>query len=430
MTFSEIMSIFLNLLVQYITFVGIFYYFNGKKISLKEIILGVLIVFIPALLIYYVSVMESIFYLFLSQFLYAYYKYPHFKTLTYLGISIVIGLCVDHLTSIVLFDVTNSFSIMSILRVIMYLILSTFFAFAVKKSIKHALIYLDQKSVLIFTFILVLMIAIFYINIFPYFNEHNLELLLINGLFISLFSIIFFMLSAMLIRVKFERHRFNIETREHENFKLYVAAVERINNDMQKFRHDYLNVLLSMKGFIDERDIEGLVNYFDEDILKFEHKTLLSSKVVRTLERLNEPSLKGLLFNKFIYAHEKDIPISLDIAEPIQLPKIKQHIDFIRIAGILLDNAIENSITHPHYRIEIALVNLNDNVLFVIRNQINTTEFDIKQIFQEGFSTKGNNRGIGLSSVKNIVSSVNELSMHYWVEEGWYNVELFIKGGN
>ena len=140
--------------------------------------------------------------------------------------------------------------------------------------------------------------------------------------------------------------------------------------------------------------------------------------------------MKGLLFNKFIYAHEQNIPITLEIAEPIQLPKIKHHIELIRIIGILLDNAIDNSLIHRNYRIEIAIVNLNNSVLLVFRNQINLNEFDIKKIFQEGYSTKGKERGIGLSNVKNIINHTEDMSMHYWVEDGWYNFELFVKGGH
>lgn len=433
MIFSDFFHIFINLAIQYFSFILIFYFLNDLKVktTVKEVLLGTLFVFVPAMILYFFFPMGAIIYLFFSQFAFLYIRHSNFTTLTFLSISIIIGICSDHLASIILFKtLTLHVTLFFYLRLIIYLVISFCLAYIIKRLIHYLHRYLDQKMALIFTVVSILMISLFYLNIYPYLMNGDIGLLLANGTFILLLTGGFFTLSFMLIRVKMQRYQMKSEKQEYEHFKSYVAAVEQINSDMQKFRHDYLNVLLSMKGFIQARDMDGLADYFDEGILKFEHKTLLSSKVLKTLERLKNPSLKGLLFNKFIYGHEQDIPITLEIAEPIHLPKIKSHIELIRIVGILLDNAIDNSTIHPSHRIEIAMVNLNDSVLLVIRNQINPTKFDIKKIFDEGYTTKGKGRGIGLSNIKSIIGNVEELSMHYWVEDGWYNVELFIKGEN
>ena len=40
--------------------------------------------------------------------------------------------------------------------------------------------------------------------------------------------------------------------------------IESINNEMRKFRHDYVNILTTMSEYIREDDMPGLRQYFNE----------------------------------------------------------------------------------------------------------------------------------------------------------------------
>ena len=46
-----------------------------------------------------------------------------------------------------------------------------------------------------------------------------------------------------------------------------LLKIESINNEMRKFRHDYVNILSTMSEFIREDDMPGLRQYFNEQIV-------------------------------------------------------------------------------------------------------------------------------------------------------------------
>ncbi|MDT3982591.1 ATP-binding protein, partial [Staphylococcus ureilyticus] len=45
--------------------------------------------------------------------------------------------------------------------------------------------------------------------------------------------------------------------KEIENYYKYTLQIEKINNEMRKFRHDYVNILSTLSDYIRENDMEG-----------------------------------------------------------------------------------------------------------------------------------------------------------------------------
>ena len=94
----------------------------------------------------------------------------------------------------------------------------------------------------------------------------------------------------------------------------------------------------------------------------------------------------------------------------------------------MLDNAIENSLGNE-YKIKVAFIEKNNNFFFIICNQVDTKTFEIGKVFNENYSSKGEGRGLGLTTVKQIVQNSSNLSMDYWLEDNWFNIEIFIENG-
>ncbi|WP_249203861.1 hypothetical protein [Levilactobacillus brevis] len=61
---------------------------------------------------------------------------------------------------------------------------------------------------------------------------------------------------------------------------------------------------------------------------------------VEGLQRLNDPSLKSLLFQKLLVAQGRGLVLRLEIPESIQAVPMN-NVQLLRVMGILLDNAIE-----------------------------------------------------------------------------------------
>ena len=94
--------------------------------------------------------------------------------------------------------------------------------------------------------------------------------------------------------------------------------------------------MVSMNGFIEENDMEGLKKYYNKQI--FPISTLLNEEkdAIARLHNLDIIELKSLLDVKINYALEMKIKVDLEITEKINQINMKS-IDLIRIMGILLD---------------------------------------------------------------------------------------------
>ena len=116
--------------------------------------------------------------------------------------------------------------------------------------------------------------------------------------------------------------------------------------------------------------------------------------------------------------------VSLEVPNPLKLEE--DLIDLTRILGILLDNAIENCVEDRQEFIQLAVIEQKDSTLFVIRNKMNKKVIDINKLFWEGYTTKEQGHGLGLSTVKKIVDSSSDMLLNISVEDNWFNVELLI----
>ncbi|MBC2180336.1 hypothetical protein HCJ82_09260 [Listeria booriae] len=82
-------------------------------------------------------------------------------------------------------------------------------------------------------------------------------------LFITFFLIICI---VFLIINKIGQERENMKKREMEMAQLrdYTVRLEEMYADMNMFRHDYINILASLHGYIEQGDQELLETYFEE----------------------------------------------------------------------------------------------------------------------------------------------------------------------
>ncbi len=107
------------------------------------------------------------------------------------------------------------------------------------------------------------------------------------------------------------------------------------------------------------------------------------------------------------------IPVSLEIEKPILLRNMEQ-IDFLTVISILFDNALEAAAEATEDAgIVICFFEdaRNKKQIFIIQNATKEKQVDVSLIFKRGISSKGEERGIGLSNVKNILKSYPNTSL-------------------
>ena len=195
---------------------------------------------------------------------------------------------------------------------------------------------------------------------------------------------------------------------------------------MQKFRHDYLNILVSLRGYIDNNDMDSLKTYFYENIVPTEQQTIFRNKMIGMLENIEMMGVKSILASKIMQANRFNIEVNIEIPNIIE--KINMNtVDLTRVIGIYLDNAIEASIDLPNSRINIAFFKIeNKAVLLIIENRVNMA-VNLNEIFMQGNSTKGDRRGIGLVNARTILSQYKQITMSTRINKDWFIEELQIE---
>nr|WP_301281819.1 GHKL domain-containing protein [Clostridium bornimense] len=101
-------------------------------------------------------------------------------------------------------------------------------------------------------------------------------------------------------------------------------------------------------------------------------------------------------------------------------------IDFTRCMGIILDNAVEASIESEKKILNIAFINKNKSLIVVVENTFPLNIPPIYKMFKYGFSTKGDNRGIGLSNLREITNKYQNVSLETVIKEDKFVQNLII----
>ena len=197
----------------------------------------------------------------------------------------------------------------------------------------------------------------------------------------------------------------------YRDMERYSRHIEELYKEVRSFRHDYTNLLTSLRLGIEEEDMEQIKEVYDS-VLKDSSQKLQDNKYdLGRLVNVRDRALKSLLAGKFIKAREKDIVFNVEVPEEIQVESMSL-LDFLTIVSILCDNAIEASVEASQPHVSIAFLKNGAQETFIIENSIKEEGIDVSEIFSFGVSSKGEDRGVGLYTVMKIVESYPNASLN------------------
>ena len=197
----------------------------------------------------------------------------------------------------------------------------------------------------------------------------------------------------------------------YRDMERYSRHIEELYKEVRSFRHDYTNLLTSLRLGIEEEDMEQIKEVYDS-VLKDSSQKLQDNKYdLGRLVNIRDRALKSLLAGKFIKAREKDIVFNVEVPEEIQVESMSL-LDFLTIVSILCDNAIEASAEASQPHVSIAFIKNGVQETFIIENSIKEESIDVSEIFSFGVSSKGEDRGVGLYTVMKIVESYPNASLN------------------
>ena len=341
------------------------------------------------------------------------FKLPTVLTFVYFSLKSVIFLNISFIFSKVLNNnliVLSPFFNLSFLATLLLIIsLTLFYSKKIfSDNIFSMAIYDFSPTITSLSMINILLVLLNSITNFMLLDNFNL--ICLNMLFV---------MSFYSIGCTFQNKYFNSK---NANLELSNKTLQNLCDNTRTFNHDFHNIIQAIGGYIYINDMTGLKNYY-YDILDDCRKMNTISKL--TPEAIKNPAIYSILVSKYNMAMTCDIQMDFDFSTDLTNVNIRNY-EFIRIVGILLDNAIEASKVCMDKKINVFFKQDHYKKLLIIENTYENKQISIDKIFEKNYTTKAKNTGLGLWEVKKIINKSSNLDLHTFKNNDYFSQQLEI----
>ncbi|GGG28707.1 histidine kinase [Lysinibacillus alkalisoli] len=418
---------FISILIQFVTLIVVCSYVMENRISIRLFLLAGVLVLLPATILFSTLKTVGIMYFIVSIYVLVSIYYRKMVILFTISLTFILLILADHMNGALLSLLNIKADSYVYVRlstyVVVVFVLEYLYVRLYRVFLKNAL-----KNIVLSIFLNVLSLVImfgFYYNIFAVIDINSTETTRVNFV---LFLLLFILLGAITsgsIYLALNEKNFVLKEREHEAFMTYIETLEKTNEDMRLFRHDYVNILLSLQGYIMAKEWDKLEEYFTMHISKIEQKSIATSASIIDLQRIHIRSIKGLLFQKINTSIEKGYQPKLHVSEDLEQVQFDE-LALNRILGILWDNAIEACDMYHQKAIEMSIIQYDNYMEIQLNNFIGDVPLNMEEVLEPQVSLKKNHEGVGLVSVKRLVNYEENSKITFKIEDGWFKVNLCI----
>jgi len=179
---------------------------------------------------------------------------------------------------------------------------------------------------------------------------------------------------------------------EADTLSRMVAQMDELNRTLRAQRHDFLNHLQVVFSLIEMEEYKEAGDYIEKIYGDMQ-------SVSRTM-RTDNPAINALLRAKLAACEESGIRVTLNVRgswSALPMPAW----EMCRIFSNIIDNAADALHETPKKHISITLTEDVHGFSFEVANNGPVIpEKNLKRIFEPGFSSKGESRGMGLYIVR------------------------------
>ncbi|TDL95257.1 GHKL domain-containing protein [Macrococcus brunensis] len=385
------------------------------KYSRKGILYTVLLFIVPAVILFFVFRTLAILY-FIVFYTFFYRRRSFLVNGLIVLITIFISVISDHLAALITISIFGEnffYNDRYVLYFVMFLSLMVVLPWLIRtifNKVKDFQVLYSHNRLLVLLLVGYLAISILLIYLIIPDRTLTEREYVIYASFYIIYFIISFGLIVLVARAYYQKLLLSIKSKENEDYYKYTKELEKNNNVMRKFKHDYVNILSTMSGYIYNDDMEGLKVYFSDYIVPLKENIDNQQYQLYGMNRINAAPLKGILTSKMIETQEQNISLKVDVSDEINSEDIQMDIiDYTRMIGIVWDNAIEASLEIEKSEIQAALMKTEESLLFVISNHCKPDMPPIATLYEENFTTKNGQGGIGLANLAAISAKYTNL---------------------
>lgn len=249
-----------------------------------------------------------------------------------------------------------------------------------------------KKNIKIFIMVILQCFMIFFL--FQYINTttwlSSIEKVLI------LLSILSFILVGIFLFVDIFR-QFK-KTEEDKLKSRYNEVLEEYFEKMRADSHEYKNHLNAIYGVLQVGDYDQI-----KDLVKGYIQNVSNEDHLIELSKINNQLIRALIYSKISYATSIGINFKYYIKSSLKDISISDS-ELVIIMSNILNNAIEASSESYDKYVEVTLSKKDNKYNIVVKNSVNNEDvINVLEMFNYGYSNKGDERGIGLYNVKTIV---------------------------
>ena len=342
-----------------------------------------------------------------------------------LGIYIFLNYMVGFaLTRLNIYDRLNMVQILGTI-ITGYLIIGLTLAMKIKKFLSNLT---RQKEVgWILSILCLLVLTSYYALII---GEYYLKIHSVYGLtnlfFISMYTSILIIGAFFSVGLIKQSVKNKLLKQEYQTFTEYMKMLELTNNEIRNFKHDYKNILLTIEGYLDEKDYYSLDNYFRKVILPTVTYLEKDSFKISKASNIESSAVKSLVVNKALIAQQKGINTIIEVPKKIKELPNNLILLLVRGLGIILDNANEGADESKNPELRIAMFEVGRTLTIIIRNSCLENIPPIHQLKQNGFSTKGVERGQGLAILQELIHEEDNVFLETKIESDFFIQKLVI----
>lgn len=233
-----------------------------------------------------------------------------------------------------------------------------------------------------------------------HFASIQLSIAMISAL---LCSFVGYFYIRQLVKTKVEVEKKNLEMDLH---KMYGDTYLELTSNIRKRQHDFKNQLGAIYStHLTAKTMEELIALQRE----YGDALLEDCRYDAILTNCEHPIMAGYLYQRCLNCENRGIRVEYEVKIERAECVCSLH-ELIEVLGILLDNAMESfaeSRTKQRV-IRLTMQEKEDEVLISVANPAKKmTCAEIEELFTDGVSTKGKNRGIGLARLQELAKQYN-----------------------
>ena len=250
-----------------------------------------------------------------------------------------------------------------------------------------------------------------------------------NAVVSLLYLLIVFIIFGYAGRQEMQKKQIQTQQISMQQQNAYIESLEKLQSEMRRFRHDYKNMMSGMYLQAKEGNMEAVQNFIQDMTIDFDYQVGEQIRRLTQLGNIHMLEVKGLLLGKIEKMQQEQISCELEVLRPFDRTRLRTT-DLCRCLGILIDNAIDEvqgkKDKKPKPQIHIMISSQEECTTFQVRNPLYSS-IDFHKIWQQGYSTRGADRGIGLASYKSILQHYENVFSLTTVRDGYFIQELKIQ---